>query len=152
MREAPQRLTQPAIRRPRPNRGSALIELTLFIPWLFFLFAGVVDMGFYTYDLIAVENAARVAAEYTSQNSSLQADQADACTLVLNELGMVTHSGSSPCNAAPVIVTAAAATGPDGNPATSVTVTYQSSQLIPIPLLLTGKLNVSRTVQMRVKP
>jgi len=64
----------PARQRRREN-GSALIEITLLCPWFLFLFVGVVDLGFYTYSLIGVENAARVAAEYTSKSTSVAADQ-----------------------------------------------------------------------------
>ena len=63
--------TKPVVlaRRSRRKRGSSLVELTLISPWLLFLFVGVVDVGFFTYSLIAVENAARIAAEFTSKNS-----------------------------------------------------------------------------------
>lgn len=138
--------------RPRGQRGSAVIELTLLAPWMFFLFIGVVDLGFFCYSLIAVENSARVAAEYTSKSPSVAAAQAGACTRVLSELAMLPNvSGLSNCNASPLVVTAASATGPDGNAATSVSVTYNLS-LIPIPGLMAGTLNVTRNVQMRVNP
>ena len=84
-----QLLPDPA-RRIRPRqRGSALVEISLLAPWILFLFVGMFDMGMYTYSMIGVENAVRVAA---------------------------------------------------GN------------QLIPIPGLLMGKLNITRTLQVRVKP
>jgi Flp pilus assembly protein TadG len=123
-------------------------------PWLLFLFVGIFDMGFYTYSMIAVENAARVAAEYTSGYHSVAADQSGACTRVRNELAGLPNASSMPsdCSAAPLIVTASAVTGPDGSPATSVSVTYRSNQLVPIPGLLIGQLNITRNVQMRVKP
>jgi Flp pilus assembly protein TadG len=153
MRKSPGRFTRAAIRQNRPERGSALIELSLLAPWLFFLFVGVVDLGFFTYDLIAVENATRIAAEHTSQSTLVQADQAGACTLVRTELAMVPNATSvANCEAAPLVVTATGVTGPDGNPATSVTVTYNSAHFIPIPLLLKGNLTISRNVQMRVQP
>src|SRR5260370_42014118 len=80
--------TDPIIptRRRRRKRGSALVELTLISPWLLFLFVGTVDMGFFTYSLITVENAARIAAEYTSKSSTVAADQSTACTKVRAEL------------------------------------------------------------------
>ena len=129
------------------------MEITLIAPWFLFLFIGIVDMGFYSYSLIAVENASRVAAEYTSNGAALAADQTGACTKVRAELSSLPNvSGLSSCGAAPLIVTAASATGPDGNSATSVSVTYRSALLIPIPGILMGQLNVTRSVQMRVKP
>jgi len=144
----------PAARRARTERGTSVIELSLLFPWIFFLFIGAFDMGFYTYTLVAVENAARVAAEYTSQNASVSADSSGACTKVLAELAMVPNVGSSlsTCSAAPVIVSASSITGTDGNPATKVSVTYRGNSLVPIPGLLMGTLNVTRIVEMRVKP
>jgi Flp pilus assembly protein TadG len=142
-----------AARRRRKCRGNVLVELSLVAPWIFFLFVGIVDMGFYSYSLIAVENAARIAAEYTSQSSLVADDQDGACTAVKAELSNLPNVvGSSTCNAAPLIVTADDGAGPDGGAATSVSVTYQSISMIPIPGLLMSKLNVTRKVQMRVKP
>jgi Flp pilus assembly protein TadG len=148
--QSPGKLT----RRRRRARGSALIEVSLMAPWILFLFVGIFDMGFYTYSMIAVENAARVAAEYTSGYQSVAADQAGACTRVRHELAGLPNAPSMPstCNAAPLIVTASSVTGPDGKPATSVSVTYRSNRLVPIPGLLMGQLNITRNVQMRVKP
>lgn len=135
------------------QEGSALIEITLLAPWVFFLFIGILDMGFFTYSLIAVENASRVGAEYTSQSSSLAADQSGACTKILAELAMLPRiRGLANCSGSPLRVTAASVTGTDGSPATSVSVTYQSNTLVPIPGLLAATLNVTRTTQMRVYP
>ena len=58
----------------RKRRGSALIELTLLSPWILFLFIGIVDLGFYSYALISVENATRIAGEYCSQNTASASD------------------------------------------------------------------------------
>ena len=41
------------------------------------------------------------------------------------------------------------ASGPDGQPATAVTVTYQTMPLIPIPLLITRQLTVSRSAEFK---
>jgi Flp pilus assembly protein TadG len=138
--------------RPK-RRGGALIELTLLSPWVFFLFIGIVDLGFYTYALIAVENATRIAAEYTSSSTLTQADQSGACTKVLLELANLPNVAPlSSCGAAPLTVTATASTGPDGKPASTVSIAYRSISLIPIPGLLQSQLNVTRTTQMRVRP
>jgi Flp pilus assembly protein TadG len=141
------------VRRKRRESGTSVIELSLLFPWIFFLFVGAFDMGFFTYSLIAVENAARVAAEYTSQSDLLADSTSSACTKVLAELAMLPNmSGVTSCNASPLQVEADKVTGPDGNPATSVSVTYSGNNLVPIPGLLMGQLNVTRNVQMRVKP
>lgn len=134
------------------KRGSALIEITLLAPWIFFLFVFVIDMGFYNYSLIAVENAARIGAEYTSGATSTVADQAGACTRILAELQMLPNlSGVASCSASPLTVTATSVTGVDGTPATSVTITYTGMQMIPIPGFMMGQLSFQRNVQMRVK-
>jgi len=120
-------------------------------PWLVFLFSGVFDMGFYEYALISTENAARVAAFYTASASAFAGDSDGACQLALAEMKMLSNVRAlTSCGAEPLVVTATSVTGVDGNPATSVSVVYTTSQLIPIPGL-TGKTTLTRVVQMRVK-
>lgn len=151
------------VRGNRPKqRGSATIEISLLAPWILFLFVGMFDMGIYTYTMIGVENATRVAAEYTSQNAAVASDSAGACTRALAEMAMLPNVRSqSNCNSGggnTVVVTATAlGSSPlpasvDGQPATQVQVTYTGNQLIPIPGLLMGTLNITRSLQMRVKP
>ena len=122
--------TKPVVlaRRCRRRRGSSLVELTLIAPWLLFLFVGVVDVGFYTYSLIAVENAARIAAEYTSKNVLLAGNSDAACTKARLELEMLPGVGSlANCTNSTLTVTAASVNGPDLKPATSVSVTYRGA-------------------------
>jgi Flp pilus assembly protein TadG len=141
-----------SFRSKQRTRGSTLIEITLLAPWIFFMFVFVIDMGFYTYALISVQNAVRVGAEYTSGSTTTAADQSGACTRILAELGSLPNlSGVSTCSSAPLTVTAVSVNGTDGAAATTVTVTYQGLQMIPIPGFLTGQLSFTRTVQMRVK-
>ena len=146
---------QPA-RRPAPtnrrNKGAAVLEMAFLAPWFMFLFIGVVDLGFYCYDLMAVENAARVAAEYTSSESSTASDSTGACTRVLAEMASLPNvSGLANCNALPIQVTVTSGTGLGSTGTqTSVTVTYQSQRLVPIPGLLPGRMIFSRTVVARV--
>ncbi len=137
--------------RRRRQSGHAVIEASFAIPWMLFLLAAVVDMGFYEYSLISTENAARVAAFYTSSASSSAGDSAGACQAALPEMNSMPNVTSlTSCNALPLIVTATSVTGIDGNPASNVSVTYQSNKIIPLPWV-TGQLNVTRTVQMRVQ-
>jgi len=137
--------------RVRRRRGNAVIEVTLLAPWIFFLFVGTFDMGFYVYALITTQNAARAAATYTSRTSATAADSARACQYALAEMKAMSNVRSlASCSSNPLIVTASAVTGVDGWDASSVSVTYQSNRLVPIPGL-TGRLNITRTVQMRVK-
>ena len=109
-------------------------------------------MGFFNYSLIAVENAARIGAEYTSSSTTTAADQAGACTKILADLAMLPNlSGVSSCSADPITVTATSKTGTDGSPASEVSITYKGMQMIPIPGFLMGQMSFVRTVQMRLK-
>src|SRR5690242_21748569 len=77
----------------RKQRGSAVIEISLLAPWILFLFIGVFDMGMYTYSMVGVENAARVAAEYTSKSPSTAADSSGALTIACAEVAMLPNIG-----------------------------------------------------------
>lgn len=148
------------------RRGSAVVEVSLLAPWVLFLFVGMFDMGMYTYSMVGVENAARVAAEYSSQSASAAGNTGDAssgaCAVALKELVMLPNmSSQANCNTGvgnAVVVTATAVnstTTPasiDGKPATLVQVSYTGNQLVPIPGLLMGQLNITRTVEVRIKP
>jgi Flp pilus assembly protein TadG len=147
--------TETTAQRMKEQRGSTLIEATLIAPWFLFLFMGVIDLGFYTNSLISVENAVRVAAEYTSSSDATKADQSGACTLVKKELASLPNTANlaGNCNSSPLIVTVDDATpGPDGKPASTVSVTYQGISLFPIPGLMMGRLSFTRTACMRVRP
>ncbi len=147
------------------SRGHSVLELAFFLPWVIFLFVGVFDWGFYSWALISTENAARVAAMYTSSNSGTAADSAGACLYAAAQLAYAPNvagnpyvnspegagSGSAACSAAPLTVTVTAVSGPDGSPASQVSVTYQTPVLVPIPGLLAGQVSITRVVQMRLR-
>jgi len=138
-------------RRTRRKRGHAVVEMALLSPWILFLFAGALDIGFYSQALTATQNAARVAAEYTSKNANTAADSTAACQYALDELSVMHNVRNlSTCGAAPLTVTATLVTGPDGASASSVSVTYKTEQLIPIPGLA-GQFTITRTVEMRLQ-
>ena len=134
--------------------GHSALELAFFLPFLLFLFIGAFDWGFYAWALITTENAARVAALYTSSSSANVTDSAGACTYALAELAYAPNIGGPPvlsCSAAPLTVTATEVVGPDGANAAQVSVAYKTMQLIPIPLVLTGQLTITRTVVMPIR-
>jgi len=138
-------------RRKRCKGGSAL-EMALLLPWYAFLFVGVFDWGFYSHALISTQAAARSAALYTSTSSTTAADQATACIYARNELKVSNNvSATTACTSTPLIVTASAVTGADGQPASQVTVTYQTLSLIPIPGLLEKQFWISYTAQFRLR-
>jgi TadE-like protein len=123
-------------------------------PMLFFLFAGVFDMGIFCYALIETQDAARIGALYASSQSDFAGSSAGACKYVLIELSTMPNSSQFPagCGSAPLQVTAVSTTGPDGLPASTVTVSYRTIQVpvLPIPGF-TRQLTISRTVQMKVR-
>lgn len=151
----------------RGTKGHAIVEVAFMIPWLFFLFVGVFDFGFYAYALISTSNAARVAALHTSSSLGAAGDAPGACTHVVQELQYMPNVGTSlpttctcagaTCTSGPVRVTADAITGtacPDGvstAQCSRVTVTYTTINLIPIPMLNPPG-SVTRIVEARVKP
>ena len=127
------------------ERGHAVIEISLMAPWIFFLFMGTIDFGFYAYAIIATQNAARVAVMETSQNTTTATNNALACNYALTELNVLPNTRSLvSCGALPVIVNA------DGATASRVDVTYQTINMIPIPGLM-GRLSITRNAQMRLK-
>jgi Flp pilus assembly protein TadG len=138
---------------PAKRRGHALVEFALLSPWIFFVFVGVLDLGFYCYAFMCAESAARVAATYTSTNIDTAADSAGACTRALGLLAKLPNVGTgvTTCAANPVVVTASAATGSDGSAASQVSVRYQTVALIPIPGLLAKQLTITRAVTMRLR-
>src|SRR5690349_5397528 len=75
---------RPVTRRGR--KGNAMVEVALLAPWIFFLFIGVLDVGFYCYALMAVGNAARVAALQNSVGLGSANDSAGACLAAAREL------------------------------------------------------------------
>ena len=131
-----------------------MLEMAFYLPWIFFFFIGAVDWGFFAYALVSVENAARVGVLYTSQSSTTAADSSGACTTVINELKNLPNIGSSvtTCGgSSPVSVTASQVTGPDGNNASQVSVTYTSVNLVPIPGLLQKGFTWTRSVTVRLR-
>lgn len=131
----------------------------------FFLFVGVFDLGFYAYDAICIENAARVAALQTALNSSLSNGQlqslaCSAATLEMNRIPNI-HGIGAGCGSAPLTVTqqtltntstpACADCGVDTTAISSlVTVTFQSNLFVPIPGIIPNRLNLTRTSEVRM--
>ena len=59
-----------SLRRRKGSRGSSVVEVALMAPWIFFLFVGVFDCGFYAFALIGTQNAARQAALSAAQGAT----------------------------------------------------------------------------------
>jgi Flp pilus assembly protein TadG len=138
------------------RRGNAVIEVALMAPWIFFLFVGVLDFGFYAYSFISVENAARAAVLLTSKSKIAATDQTDACAIVLSEMTWAAYGRtiSSTCSAAPLVVTASLLNngGLDGSDAAQVEVKYTTLSMVPIPGVLPGSFVVDRKWEMKIDP
>ena len=134
------------------RRGSSAVEFAFIVPWFIFLFVGILDLGYYNYALVTAQSAARTAALYTSSSTTASTDSTGACTYVYDQLtsninlaGQTTCSGSSP-----ISLTTSVGTGPDGNSASTVTVSFTSATLIPIPGILPANIPVVRTAQLMI--
>ena len=139
--------------------GNAVVETALMAPWIFLLFLGVFDFGFYAYAAISTAQAARVAALYTSSSWSNQSDTTGACYYALQALSdMPNMSGVTTCasqasqvsSTQPLAVAVTVGSGPDGAQASTVSVTYQTVPLFPIPGLM-GQMTITRTSEMKVQ-
>jgi Flp pilus assembly protein TadG len=141
--------------RNRYRRGNNIVEFTILAPWYIFLFIGAFDMGIYTYALVSVQGAARVAALYCSTNSTTATDSTTACTYALGQLRDLPNIPSTltTCSASPVTVTSTLVTGPLGgsDQAAKVTVSYVAPALAGIPHLLPGQYTVTRTSEMKLR-
>jgi Flp pilus assembly protein TadG len=136
----------------KSRRGGAMLELVLISPWIFVLFIGALDWGFYSSALISLESAVRSAVLYTSGNGSTADATGTACTIVLDELRKLPNIGSSVTTCTnPTVTAEKITTGPGSAMASRVTVTYTSISLIPIPGLLRKQFSVTRSAIMRVR-
>ena len=146
------------MRQPRGSRdrGQSVIEFTLMVPWLIFLFVGAFDWGYFSRALISAQSAARSAAVYGATLSSGTISSSTVCTVVLQQLGITANvAGLSGCTG-PIsdsqpVVAASSCTSVAGINTFQVTVSYQTPQLIPIPGLLPGKVTINRTAQLPMK-
>jgi hypothetical protein len=131
-----------------------MVEATLMLPWIMFLFIAVFDIGFYYYGAIATENAARAAVLANTSMLNNENNQSLACRYAMEEMRAVPNIAvldftTFNCTAAPLQVDSIGVTGPDGRPAARVTVTYQSDLFLPLPFL-PGRLNLTRYAEGRV--
>ena len=157
--------------RRKREKGSALVEMAFMMPWIAFLFVGILDFGFYSYAAIATQNAARAVALQSASGSAV-----NICQSVKNEMGFLPNVPGTSCagtqagvsNATPIWVctgtltntTAAVCGQPTAicadcaldNQATSIkaVVTYMSVPLVPIPGILTGQLTLTRIAEARI--
>jgi uncharacterized membrane protein len=148
----------------RKSRGSAMVETAFMMPWLAFLFIGILDVGFYYYAAICTQEAARVAAiQYAAYGSDPCQSALGALNGLPNMIGVatcaataggitstlpeavvrttLTNASSPKCADCTVDITAQSA---------QVTVTYKTIPMIPIPGILTGQLTLTRIAEARI--
>jgi Flp pilus assembly protein TadG len=149
------------MKRHRHTSGHAVIETALMAPWIFLFFVAIVDFGFYAYAGISTSNAARVAALQTARGLSTAGSSNLACFYVLREMQTLPKvAGATSCSSTTVTATAVATQCTSANAAigcpvadnswvSTVTVTYQTLPLFPIPGMM-GQLTITRVAAMRV--
>jgi hypothetical protein len=142
--------------RDTRERGQAVVEVTLMMPWIVFLFFGVFDFGFYAHAAICTQNAARAAAVAASETATAIVTP---CSAALGEFRMLPNVGYNPsltCGSLPVIVTLntlATCTLCDHGttyPTKQAVVQYQSVPVFPIPGIMNGQMTMTRVAAMRV--
>ena len=142
--------------------GTAVVEVSLLMPWIVFLFVGIFDFGFFAYAFISTENAARAATVYLSTSYSLAKAESEslapptlpgACQVALGELRRLPNVGTAvtDCGSLPVRVTVDPPVfyPADKSRSTRVTVTYQTVQLFPLPFMA-GRMTINRSAEMRI--
>src|SRR6266705_3376793 len=92
-------------RRRKRQSGQSMVGVALLAPWIFFLFVGILDCGFFAFATICTENAARAAAIQTAASQTAQNDVI-ACNAVWKEMNLLTNvAGLTPnCTQLPVKV------------------------------------------------
>ena len=165
-----------SLKRKRREGGSSIVEVALLAPWIFFLFVGIFDFGFYSYAAICTQSAARAVALAAAQTADVTVSS---CTAALGEMKMLPNVGYNPVNTICTTNTTPAVTqakpvnvcvGTLTKTSTSVcglslacgdcaldtaatsafaVVTYQTIPFVPIPGMLTGQLTISRGAEVR---
>jgi hypothetical protein len=141
----------------RGQAGSAIVEIALLMPWIVFLFVGILDTGFYSYAMIVTENAARVSAMQASISRAASTDSLSACVIALQEMnslpnvvGLTTCASGSVSASSPVSVVASSVDHGSGDVSSRVTVMYLTLPLIPIPGILPRQMTVTRSAEVRI--
>src|SRR5579863_5718775 len=109
-------MQQTSIKRKRRDSGSSMVEVALLSPWIFFLFVGVFDFGFYAYAAICTQNAARAVALAAAETGTATVGY---CTAAMGEMQLLPNvaNAATPCS----IVTGA----PSVNQTTPINVCVQ---------------------------
>ena len=128
--------------RGKKRSGAAVVELAVILPLLAFLFAIGIDFARLYYHLVTVHNAARSGAMYGAQHPLKAVDTA----------GIQAAALADAKNLKPA-ATVKSKTGTDalGYACVDVTVVWTFKTFTSFPLV-PSKVDLSRTVQMRIGP
>jgi Flp pilus assembly protein TadG len=143
--------------KPSSQQGHAAVEVALLAPWMVFAFIAAFNFGIFAYALISTQNAARTAAMYASQSLAIAQGgsiASQACYYALEELRDAPGVGATvtTCTGSPVAVTVTANTpGTSGINTVTVSVTYKTMSLVPLPGLMAGSLSITRAVEMPIR-
>lgn len=139
------------------------------MPWIFLLFIGVLDFGFYAYSAICTQNAARAAAIQASSDVSTVTFSV-ACNAALGEITWLPNARTlTTCQTSPSDIDDAhplavavqeltATTSPacadcalnSSAVSAQASVTYRSIQLFPIPGIMMGRMTMTRVAEARI--
>jgi Flp pilus assembly protein TadG len=141
----------------RSSSGNAIVEAALLMPWIVFLFVGILDAGFYAFDLITTENAARIGALQASLSVAASGDSGSACVSVLQEMsalpnvaGLTSCGAGSVSSSLPVSVLATAVDHGSGDVSTRVTVMYLTMPMVAIPGIFPTQMTITRSAEVPV--
>jgi TadE-like protein len=135
-----------------------VVEFSLMVPWIVFLFIGVLDTGFYYNAVICTKNAARVAALQASLSTAGATDSSSACVIVLQEMAALSNVyGLTSCGTgtvsttAPLSVIATLNTYTGGDRSTLVTVNYLTVPVVAIPGVFPTQMTITSTAEAPVR-
>lgn len=141
-----------------------MVEAALLSPWIFFVFMGLLDFGFYAFALITTESAARAGAMYASQTIGSAGNGDGVCFPVVEEMRTLPNVSTTAtcsctagnCTAGPItiqtrsVVDANCPEGVVGARCAIVMVRYTTVPMIPIPFLR-GQLTVQRVAYASIR-
>jgi hypothetical protein len=128
---------------PRRDRGQALVELALVLPFLILLLLGLVEVGHGFNSYLTVVSSSRDAARLGAQG----ANDVALISLVVTETERLDGVVPGSCGETGVCITRS---GSGANASVTVRVCYNHDLIVGVPGLLSGPLKMCSTTKMRV--
>ena len=133
-------------RRNRNGRGAAAVEFALIVPLLFLLVFGMIDFGYAINRYAMVNNAAR---EGVREASLMDTDADVKKSVVAAGEGITSGDVTLTCEAPGG--GSCVWSGAESGGTAIVKVSYSSNWLTPVGSTITSKLNISKTIRMRIE-